>query len=85
VQALARAAASGREALEKELLTYVSGPLAALKEMVTVQLLSIHADGEQTLDERNMLLTVRWRGGGRELCVCGGGGGEGGVGPLEFP
>lgn len=27
--------------------------------MVTVQLLSIHADDEQTLNERNTLLTVR--------------------------
>ncbi len=29
--------------------------------MVTVKLLSIHADNEQTLDERNTLLTVRAR------------------------
>ncbi|EFN59698.1 hypothetical protein CHLNCDRAFT_33552 [Chlorella variabilis] len=56
-QALAKAAGKGGKALERELLTYLSGPLASLKEMVTVQLLSIHADGEQTLDERNVLLT----------------------------
>lgn len=33
--------------------------------MVTVKLLSIHADNEQTLDERNTLLTVRARQAGR--------------------
>jgi hypothetical protein len=63
VQALFKAVGKGQKALEKELLTYLSDPVSALVEMVTVRLLSIHADGEQTLDERNYVLTVRqqWR------------------------
>lgn len=56
-QALFKAVGKGQKALEKELLTYLSDPVSALVEMVTVRLLSIHADGEQTLDERNYVLT----------------------------
>ncbi|KAL4458477.1 hypothetical protein ABPG75_013342 [Micractinium tetrahymenae] len=44
-------------AQEAEILTYVADPFHMVQVMVTVKLLSIHAENEQTLDERNTLLT----------------------------
>ena len=67
MQALIKAVGKGKKALEKELLTYLADPIPALVEMVTVQLLSIHADGEQTLDERNYVLTVRTKSRSRGI------------------
>ncbi|KAL4422175.1 hypothetical protein ABPG77_006864 [Micractinium sp. CCAP 211/92] len=50
-------ASSKGKAQEAEILTYIADPFHMVQVMVTVKLLSIHADNEQTLDERNTLLT----------------------------
>ncbi len=48
---------------QQEFLTYLVGPRKLLVEMVTLKLLSTHAEGEQTLDMPNVLITVRRKGG----------------------
>jgi len=45
------------DAQEGELLTYVADFTSAVQVMTTVQLLSSHADDEQTLDEPNTMIT----------------------------
>ena len=46
------------DAQEGELLTYVADFTGTVRVMTTVQLLSSHADDEQTLDEPNTMITV---------------------------
>ena len=58
------------DAQEGELLTYVADFTSTVQVMTTVQLLSSHADDEQTLDEPNTMITVS------QAC-CGWAGGEG--------
>lgn len=52
------------DAQEGEFLTYLGDFTSTLKVMTTVKLLSSHADDEQTLNERNTMITVRGPGGG---------------------
>ncbi|PSC75994.1 lipoxygenase [Micractinium conductrix] len=56
-QAYKKLAGSQGHSHEAEILTYVADPLSMVKVMVTVKLLSIHTENEQTLNERNTLLT----------------------------
>ncbi len=47
------------EAGQQAAVSFYASPVAAVTQMLTVKLLSTHADDEQTLDEVNTLLVVR--------------------------
>ncbi|GAB4813772.1 hypothetical protein N2152v2_000818 [Parachlorella kessleri] len=51
------AAATSQNARERQFLTYIASPFQYLLELVTLKLLSTHADDEETINMPNALLT----------------------------